>query len=73
MTNSSESDRQLTVDDLVTMSDLIEAVIGRALAPQESSRLKTAYHRAQREGTATIATITQAAADADANNIARES
>lgn len=40
----------LDLDDLVDLSQVIQHVIGRALSPDESSRLKAAYQAA---GTAT--------------------
>lgn len=36
----------LDLDDLVDLSHVIQEVIGRALTPEESSRLKSAYQTA---------------------------
>lgn len=38
---------RLDLDDLVDLSRVIQGVIRRALAPDESSRLKTAYQAAR--------------------------
>lgn len=38
---------RLDLDGLVDLSDVIQAVIQRALSPDESSRLKSAYQAAR--------------------------
>ncbi|TEA09118.1 hypothetical protein [Mycobacteroides salmoniphilum] len=40
-------DSAVNLDDLVTLSQLLAAFLGRSLAPEESSRLKTAYQVAR--------------------------
>lgn len=53
----------LNLDDLVALSELIERAVGHSLAPEQSSRLKRAYHLAQSSaGGATLSAVAVAAA-----------
>ncbi len=36
----------LDLDDAVAVSEIVATMLGRPLTPNESSRLKSAYHRA---------------------------
>jgi hypothetical protein len=52
---------RLKLDDLVGVSQLIPEVIGRALTPDESSRLKSAYQSTQtKQGDTTLQRMTRA-------------
>ncbi len=45
--NTSMADTTLGIDEIVTLAEIIAAVIGRPLMPQESSHLKTAFQNAR--------------------------